>query len=33
VIHEKMSLTAAVRAHEILEANEVMGKIVLLIDD
>jgi len=33
VIHEKMSLTEAVRAHEILEANDVMGKIVLLIDN
>lgn len=33
VIHATMPLTDAVRAHEILEANEVMGKIVLLIDD
>ena len=33
VIHEKLSLAEAVRAHEILEANEVMGKIVLLTDD
>jgi len=33
VIHAKLPLTAAARAHEILEANEAMGKIVLLIDD
>jgi putative PIG3 family NAD(P)H quinone oxidoreductase len=33
VIHAKLPLTAAARAHEILEANEVMGKIVLLVAD
>jgi putative PIG3 family NAD(P)H quinone oxidoreductase len=33
VIHEKLSLAEAVHAHEILEANEVMGKIVLLTND
>ncbi len=33
VIHAKLPLTAAARAHEILEANEVLGKIVLLIGD
>jgi len=33
VIHARLPLTSAARAHEILEANEAMGKIVLLIDD
>ncbi len=33
VIHARLPLTAAARAHEILEANEAMGKIVLLIDN
>lgn len=33
VIHAKLPLKSAARAHEILEANEAMGKIVLLIGD
>jgi len=33
VIHARVPLASAVRAHEILEANEVMGKVVLLVGD
>jgi len=33
VIHARLPLAEATRAHEILEANEAMGKIVLLISD
>jgi len=33
VIHASLPLTAAAHAHEILEANEAMGKIVLLMNE
>ena len=33
VIHARLPLTSAAQAHEILEANEALGKIVLLTDE